>query len=57
MRLERLDAVYRPQAGIFGGRCDGKFGAPYVEVLAIQGVTRAGDNRVGVTWRNVVLET
>jgi hypothetical protein len=42
-------AVYRPQAEAFGGRSDGKFGAPAVEVSLCQVLRSAGDNRVGVS--------
>jgi hypothetical protein len=37
-------AVYRPQAEIFGGRFDGKFGVRRGEVSYYQALIRAGDN-------------
>ena len=47
-RLEQLlsasIAVYRLEAEFFGGRSDGKFGAPSVEVSLIQVLISAGDN-------------
>jgi Domain of unknown function (DUF4143) len=37
-------AVYRLQAEVFGGRSDGKFGAPSLELSIFQVLTSAGDN-------------
>ena len=37
-------AIYRPQAEVFGGRSDGKFGIPSVEVSLFQVLRSAGDN-------------
>jgi hypothetical protein len=37
-------AFYRPQAEVFGGRSDGKFGVPSAEVSLIQVLISAGDN-------------
>jgi hypothetical protein len=37
-------AVYRLQAELFGGRFDGKFGAPPAEVSRFPILIRAGDN-------------
>ncbi len=37
-------AVYRLEAELFGGRSDGKFGAPSVELSLIQVLMSAGDN-------------
>ena len=41
-------AVYRPQAELFGGRSDGKFGLVSAEIAVIQLLISAGDNCVGV---------
>ncbi len=35
---------YRPQAEVFGGRSDGKFGVPSVEVSLFQVLISARDN-------------
>jgi hypothetical protein len=40
--------IYRPQATLFVGRSDGKFGETGKEVFCIQMLTGAGDDRVGV---------
>lgn len=37
-------AVYRPQAEVFGGRSDGKFGVASAEVSLFQLLIDAGDN-------------
>jgi hypothetical protein len=37
-------AVYRLQAELFGGRFDGKFGAPSGKILVFQVLISAGDN-------------
>jgi hypothetical protein len=36
--------IYRPQAQVFGGRSDGKFGVPPVEVSLFQVLISAGDD-------------
>ena len=46
--IRRLDAIafgiYRLEAELFGGRSDGKFGTPSVELSSIQVLISAGDN-------------